>query len=144
MAGPVERAMQGEPRVCVQQALPLSVTFYGTLLAWPVPHWCFLHMASFGLYGPFRERCYFCFQMRTLRLREDTQAGIRGVLESRFIRLQSLSSPCFSREGNTLEATSSLSQGCMAITRGCGRRHAAEGSQVVLSLGCALTSPGEL
>ena len=111
------------------------MTLHCTLLACLVLHWCFLHMASFGLYGPFRERCYFCFQMRTLRLREDIQAGIRRVLESRFIRLQSLSSPCFSREGNTLETMSSLSGVCTGIIRGCSRRRAAEGSQVVLNLG---------
>lgn len=48
--------------------------------------WCFPRMALVGLYDPFRESyCYSPFQMQTLMLPEDTQAGSRGLLEPRLI-----------------------------------------------------------
>lgn len=80
--------------------------------------------------------------MRMLRLREDTQAGRREVLEPRFTRLQGLSTPLF-LQGEQYRRGGSSPEVQVSCWK-CCRSHAARGGQVVLNLGCTLTSPGEL
>lgn len=101
-----------------------------------------------------RDYSYSYFQVKIPRLREDTQAGSRGVLESRFIGLQSLSTARFlqagwsqaeqEHRGSSLEAMTPRHRDVQVSSWGCWQGHTAGGGQVVLDLGHTLTSPREL